>query len=57
MHNYGFFLNLTIIEVIFQITVWKNGIWHQMTLYSVVIVAGEQTHTRLSVLPVKSTIV
>jgi hypothetical protein len=41
-----------------QIAVWKNGIQHQMTLYCVVIVAGEQMLIlRSFVHPMKSTIV
>jgi hypothetical protein len=52
------FLNMTIIIIISQIAVWKNGTKHQMTLYCAVIAAGEQTRVlRLSVLPVKSIIV
>lgn len=44
--------------MISQIPVWKNGTQHQMTLYCVVIVAGEQTQgLRLFVHHVKSIIV
>ena len=58
MHNYGFLLNRTSIIIISQVSAWKNGIRSQMTLYFVVIAAGEQMHIlRLSELPVKSIIV
>jgi hypothetical protein len=44
--------------IISQVSAWKNGIRSQMTLYFVVIVAGEQMHIpRLFVLLVKSIIV
>lgn len=35
---------MTIVEIVSQIAVWKNGTQHQMTLYCAVTVAGEQTH-------------
>ena len=44
--------------IIIVVPAWKNGIRHQMTLYYVVIAAGEQAHIlRLSVHPAKSIIV
>ena len=50
--------NMTIINRVSRIAVWKNGTQHQMTLYCAVTVAGEQTHKlRLFVLHVKSIIV
>ena len=51
-------LNTTIIIIMSQIAIWKNGIRHQMTSYCVVIVAGEQMQVlRLYVHHVKSIIV
>jgi len=51
-------LNTTIMIIMSQIAIWKNGIRHQMTSYCDVIVAGEQMQVlRLYAHPVKSTIV
>jgi hypothetical protein len=57
MHSYVFLLDRRSI-IILQVSALKNGIRRQMTLYFVIIVAGEQACTlRLSVHHLKSTIV